>query len=264
MATTTTRRRTDSLACFCNLPLQPVKWSDHRTLWCCSKINLPEALRFKSPHSENEGYHCTKVLEFLNNNDKSPQWHWLNDRLTASCFSLTKLCQSKLSNSLLFPYARLWEMIECLNSYDPNLEHDYDIGTKKRKAIQNSRILPPPPKRRRVTHKHKLDPVALNGQLELFAFPSITFAKNESDTLKRNNEIREEEKRKWVADNCRQCRCFETQLVEKRIVKQFDDQGNVKRNAGRSYWACNECNYFLWEEDDDPMYNYYVDRTLRK
>ena len=232
--------------CKCKLPLQPVQWKSDRLIWCCSKIVLPVSMRCKFYVEKSHGDHCQTVVEFLNYNDKAPSWHQFNE---SQCSTLRQLCQLHLRQPIAFSYTMFMDMVNCLNSYDTNMDEAYTSASKKR----NTKVVNLKPTKRKVK-KRKLDPVAGQGQLMFEDLKSVKVNTKRSDKMNKKIEEMEEQNRKWIEENFRTCNCPESTLLAKQTVREFDEQGNKKKNAFRKFWSCRMCNFFLWEDD---LYEYY-------
>lgn len=246
--------------CDCNLILEPIKWKEDRILWCCPKIPIPTTMQFngrkKRVELESQGDHCETVVEFLNRNDKSKLWHQFKS-LNSS--SLVELCSLKLNQPIAFNYNMFIDMVHCLNGYDTTMEDCYQLATKKRNASNLKPISPPKKKRRRVISikNQKLDSDLFKNQLFLKDFRSVTVSINQSETLKRKLEEREIEEANRIKKECKLCRCELPTYLEKRVVKEYDYDGNRKPNAGKGYWACDKCKFFLWEDVVFEFYSNY-------
>lgn len=240
------------LTCRCGVALQPVRWKETRLLWCCGNLRLPSSLKCRvatgNQALESET-RCKLVIEFLNDNDKARVWHQFK---ITTAQRLVDLCKLAFRQPVAFNVEIFEDMIRCLHSYDTNMETEYAAGTKKRK--QNALPLPAPKKRKTKITKRKLDPFPAKGQSQLNDFRSIVVITHRSDSLERKLEIEREERRKWVEEHCKLCRCEMPRYVEKKTVKELDREGNKNKNAGRNYWACNECRFFVWE---DVVYEFY-------
>lgn len=232
--------------CKCKLLLQPVQWKENRLLWCCPKIAIPVSMRPKNYKDQSKEDYCDKVIEFLNNNEKSILWQRFN---RVNCNNLSELCKSYLNQPCSFNHKIFINMIHCLNSYDTNMDELYASATKKRSA----KVVTVKPNKRK-TKRRKLDKVASQGQLVFEDLKSIKISTKRSDKMKKSIEEAEEKNRLWLEENFKSCNCTPSTLLAKQTVKEFDDQGNRKKNAFRKFWSCRNCNFFLWEDD---LFHYY-------
>lgn len=232
--------------CKCNLLLQPVQWKENRLLWCCPKIAIPVTMRPKHYRDRSEANYCDKVIEFLNGNDKSEAWHKFNRQ---NSDKLSELCKYHLTQPLSFNFTIFIDMVQCLNSYDTNMEQVYASATKKRTA----KVVTLKPNKRK-PKKRKLDPVASQGQLMFEDLKSVKIITKRSDKMKKSIEEAEQKNKQWLEENFRTCHCTPATMLAKQTVKEFDDQGNRKKNALRKFWSCRKCNFFLWEDD---LFDYY-------
>jgi hypothetical protein len=262
------------VTCACTLILEPLKWKEDRLLWCCPKIPIPTTMQLtgrkkrievesqeekgeeevKSQEGKEQEYsHCETVVEFLNGNDKSRVWHQFK---SSTVSNLVELCSLKLNQPIPFDYKIFIDMVHCLNGYDTTMEDCYQLATKKRNANNLKPLAGPPKKKRRVISikNQKLDADFYKNQLFLKDFRSVTVSITQSETLKRKLEQREIEEAKRIKKECKLCRCELPTYLEKRVVKEYDYDGNRKQNAGKGYWACDKCKFFLWE---DVVFEFY-------
>lgn len=253
---------TIKVTCACKLILEPLKWKEDRLLWCCPKIPIPTTMQLAGRkkrvevESQEESSHCQTVVEFLNGNDRPKLWLQFRALNTSN---LVELCSLKLNQPITFNYKIFIDMVLCLNGYDTTMEDCYQLATKKRNASNLKPIGPTKKKKRRVISikNQKLDSDLFKNQLFLKDFRSVTVSISQSETFKRKLEEREIEEANRIKKQCKLCRCEVPVYLEKRVVKEYDYDGNRKPNAGKGYWACDKCKFFLWEDVVFEFYSNY-------